>query len=269
VLRNPDKNNGETLRIMRKDDDGHLRQVKINYKDRRQGLILRNTSGKITDLWMTFPDHSMMKGTLDTDGRTIASGRYEDANGVLKAKFDANTIEGYQDDGKTLRFVQTKSANGWSYKFYKADGKTLTSEMEVTPLNIREWTKIYDDAGKLMYEEKHSTSSAPTGWGASQESYQGIAYNDQGKVTHKVIIEESYWDRGGGNVTSIDEIDADGVTVKNTIKVSPWYDPDHQIGRYASQKVLQQVRRGLGSQMTEAKSVKEDIQKQLTGLLVD
>ena len=113
VFRNPDQNNGETLRLMNTDDDGNLRRIDVNYKDTKRGIILLDAKGHITSLQMTQIDHSIMTGVPSPDGKSMASGSRATPAGVVVSKFDADgTVTGYQADGKILRFVQTAAANG-------------------------------------------------------------------------------------------------------------------------------------------------------------
>jgi hypothetical protein len=263
VSRNPDKNNGETLRILRKDDNDAVREIQVNYSDGRTGLIVKEASGKIVSLKMVLMDKSVMTGNIDATGKTIASGQQVGKNGKMRVNFDPQKIEAYLADGTTLRFTLNRSGSLQNWKFFQADGVTPSAEQQDDGTS-RIWLKLYDANGKLVYDEKRN---APEPNGMTQ-SYTGMAYDATGVATHRVTLTEGPYDNGGGYVVTLDTLNADG-TVKSTATLARWSEPAHQIGSYPGQDDLISARRTMASQVNDAKGAPAQIVTQLSGLLID
>ena len=130
---------------------------------------------------------------------------------------------------------------------------------------VRNSLKLYYDNGSLKYQETRLSKDQSAG---SKQTYQGLVYNAQGKVSHRVTVEESNYDNGGGSVTTIEEFDSDGTTVKSTVTVAGrWNEPPHPIGIYAGQDDLIKAKKQYASTLSDAKGEKPLIDVTLSLLL--
>jgi len=269
VLRSPEKNNGETSRVFRRDKNDNVREIVVNYSDRRHGLISKDATGHVTSLQMTLLSGATLEGKIAADSKTISAGRQFAPDGKLRLVFAPGRFEGYQPDGTTLSFVGVMSSSGKNWTLYQSDGKTIAAEEQDdgTADAVRSLLKLYGATGNLQYSETPTPSATTSSWGA--RSYTGLVYGAQGVPTHRVLVQENIWDGGGGFVQQIEEFEPDGVTVKTTNQINRGAPVQYKLGVYASQDELIKAKRAVWSSLTDDRSASFMIVTQLSGLLID
>jgi hypothetical protein len=214
--RNPDKDNGEKQRILKRDGLGRLREIQIDFKGGHRGLIYKNPDGKTDSVKIIMSTGEVREGKPGIN-RAVGEGKATAADDkrvvdIKPAGQDGIRSALYSRDGLTEEFYELVEGDTRTDVRLDKDGKIMFSVVHRTT-GLKLSMKLFD-GGNLVYEENASRPDAVFG-GVNYN--EGTVYDQTGKVTHRLKLREGPFDNGVGRVEQVEELAADG-SIANTFK---------------------------------------------------
>jgi hypothetical protein len=247
--RNPDKDNGEKQRILKRDGQGRLREIQIDFKGGHRGWIYKNQQGQIDSVKIVMSDGQIREGKPGVN-RAVGEGKMTAPDGKVIMRMQPTGQDGvrsviYSEDGVSEQF----------YEIIEGDTRTdvvLTKEgtkaFEIThgKTGLKTSLKLFDGS-TLAYEENSARPDAVFG---GLNYFEGTVYGADGKPTHRLKFREGPFDNEIGRVDQVEELASDGSVAKTisgdalpTVNLGPMVESMEKL-RAAKKGVFENVNNG-------------------------